>query len=204
MKDALLRTQKDRLLRPVVERHFGSVSPMTISLVALVPGIGAALAVANGLYGVGLALWLLNRLIDGIDGLVARVHGKKSDLGGYVDLLSDFVAYMFIPIGFALANPTPLMFWGVIALFTSYQFNTLSWTLLSAILEKERKGDANRLTSVEMPAGLIEGAETVVIYALFLLLPLFAPWLFFLMAALVMITAGQRVMWAAGNLGRRA
>jgi hypothetical protein len=51
-----------------------------------------------------------------------------------------------------------------------------------------------------MPSGLIEGAETIIFYTLFLLLPGALVPLFWLMAALVLLTAGQRMVWAAGRL----
>jgi hypothetical protein len=59
---------------------------------------------------------------------------------------------------------------------------------------------ANRLTSIEMPAGLIEGAETIAFYTLFYLLPSYVGYLFVIFGALVLFTAGQRVWWAARNL----
>lgn len=202
MKDAMLRSHKDRLLEPVAQSLLAGISPNLISFLALVPGLLAALAVVQGHLAAGLILWLFNRLLDGLDGLAARVHDKKGDLGGYLDLLLDFLVYLAVPIAFVVREPTPAHLWALIALLASYQINTLSWTLLSALLEKRRAGDAARLTSVEMPAGLIEGAETMVFYTLFFLLPGHILWLFSLMAVLVFFTAAQRVWWAWHALQR--
>lgn len=195
MKDALLRQQKDRLLQPIVKRFFGKISPNTLSLVAVIPGVLAALAVLEHAPLLGLLLWLLNRFLDGLDGLVARVHNKKSDWGGYLDLLLDFVVYLAVPIAFVIAWPMPEAFWALVFLLVSYQMNTLSWTLLAALIEKRQTGPSGRLTSIEMPVGLIEGTETVIFYSLFFLLPQFYPWLFAIMATLVFFTVGQRVVW---------
>ena len=200
MKDALLRQQKDRLLRPLVERFLAHVSPDQLSVIAVIPGIFAAVAVVYGFVQVGLVLWLLNRVLDGIDGLAARVHGKTSDWGGYLDLLLDFVVYLLVPISFVWAMPTIQNLWAFVFLLISLQVNTLSWTLLSAILEKRRQGQRDRLTTVEMPNGLIEGAETVVFFSLFYLLPEYITALFALMGILVFFTAGQRFWWAWHNL----
>jgi phosphatidylglycerophosphate synthase len=200
MKDALLRRQKDRLLQPLVERFLKEISPNQLSVLAVVPGILAAVAVLYGWYWVGLTLWLLNRTLDGIDGLAARVHGKTSDWGGYLDLLLDFAVYLLVPLAFVWAQPSPQNLWAFIFLLLSFQINTLSWTLLSAIVEKRQKTDSARLTTVEMPTGLIEGAETVIFFSLFFLLPGIVHLLFGIMGALVFYTAGQRIWWAWRNL----
>jgi phosphatidylglycerophosphate synthase len=200
MKDALLRAQKDRVLRPLVEQYFFDISPNLLSYISIVPGLLAAAAVVYDYFWLGLTLWLLNRLMDGIDGLAARVQGKKSDLGGYLDLMLDFLVYLAVPIAFVVASPSNGLLWALAFLLASYQINTLSWTLLSTILEKRRQSASDRLTSVEMPSGLIEGAETVVIYSLFFIFPEQVFWLFLLMGILVFYTAGQRIVWAYRNI----
>jgi phosphatidylglycerophosphate synthase len=200
MKDALLRVQKDRVLEPLAQSLFGAVSPNLISFVALVPGLFSAVAIIQGQLEWGIGFWFLNRLLDGLDGVVARVHDKKSDFGGCLDLLLDYVVYLALPIAFVVAQPSSAHIWTLIGLLASYQINGMSWMLLSSLLEKHQTTAVNRLTSIEMPAGLIEGAETVVFYTLFFLLPEQIAWLFGVMAVLVFVTAGQRVWWAWRNL----
>jgi hypothetical protein len=53
---------------------------------------------------------------------------------------------------------------------------------------------------MEMPTGLIEGAETIVFYIAFYLFSVYLAPLFWLMAVLVVITAGQRLVWAYRHL----
>ena len=43
-------------------------------------------------YGVALLLILLNRVMDGLDGAVAR-HAGATDFGGYLDIVCDFLFY---------------------------------------------------------------------------------------------------------------
>ena len=92
--------------------------------------------------------------------------------------------------------PTVTNLWAGIALFASYYLNTISWTALSALLEKRHMQSTARLTSLEMPTGLIEGAETILFYSAFYLLPGHIAPLFALMAILVLFTAGQRLWWS--------
>lgn len=200
MRDMALRAQKDRLLTPLVARVSTTIHPNYVSVVALVVGLASAVAVMRGAFALGLGLWIANRILDGIDGLMARVQNRQSDFGGYLDLLLDFIVYLAVPLGFIVALPSPLTYWGGLALISSYVLNTISWTVLSAILEKQSRQSSGRLTTVEMPGGLIEGAETILFYVLFFLLPNVVGWLFLLMAALVLVTAIQRVVWAARHL----
>lgn len=199
MRDIALRAQKDRLMTPVAE-VLDSVHPNWLSAAAFGVGLMAAAAVVGQAYAVGLALWALNRVLDGLDGVVARTHDKQSDFGGYLDLMLDFVVYLAIPIAFIAAQPTTQNLWAGVFLISAYVINTLSWSMLSAILEKRVSDSSGRLTTVEMPSGLIEGAETIVFYSLFFLLSAYTAYLFAVMGILVFFTAGQRVVWAYKHL----
>jgi phosphatidylglycerophosphate synthase len=195
MRDIMLRQQKDRLLAPVAEYGLGWIHPNVVSFAALAVGLLAAFAVLQEAYLAGLVLWFFNRILDGLDGVVARTHQKQSDFGGYLDLFLDFVIYVAVPVALVSKMPTAANLWACVALFASYYLNTMSWTILAALLEKRRMQSSNRLTSLEMPTGLIEGAETIVFYAAFFLFPNYLAFLFVLMAALVFFTAGQRLVW---------
>ena len=138
MRDATLRQKKDDLMVPMARRLFGSVHPNVISFVAMAVGLLTILAIVNQFYVVGLILWLLNRVLDGLDGVIARVHDKQSDFGGYLDLLLDFVIYLAVPIAFLWVAPTQVNLWAGIFLLAAYVINLLSWTTLSALLEKRR------------------------------------------------------------------
>ncbi len=200
MRDTLLRQQKDRLLTPLVNQFFRTIHPNFVSFVALLVGLLSAVAILNHAYWVGLGLWLANRTLDGLDGLIARTHHKQSDFGGYLDLFFDFIVYLAIPLAFLLAWPLPINLWAGIALFAVYYLNTMSWTVLTAILEKRQLQSSARLTTLEMPTGLIEGAETILFYSAFYLLPGYLAYLLGCMTILVLYTALQRVWWAYRHL----
>ncbi len=200
MRDAALRAQKDKWMAPLAQRFCRQVHPNVLSGIALAVGLLAAWLAMEERYAPGLLMWFLNRILDGLDGLVARTHAKQSDFGGYLDLMLDFIVYLAVPLGFVAANPNPPLLWSALALLSSYVLNTLSWTTLSALLEKRNRQKSRRLTSVEMPAGLIEGAETILFYSFFFLLSGAVAYLFGLMALLVLVTAGQRVVWAYRHL----
>ena len=202
MFDDLLRRLKDRLLAPVARAVGGAVPPDVVTVLACVAGLGAAWCGARGAYRAGLALWLASRLLDGFDGTLARTQGTQRDLGGYLDLLLDFVVYAAVPIGLVVGRPSMPVALAALVLLASCYVNAASWMYLSAILERRAAGAAARgeVTSVTMPPGLVGGAETVVLYAVFFLVPDRLAWAFGTMAALVAVTVVQRVVWAARTL----
>ena len=71
---------------------------------------------------------------------------------------------------------------------------------LAAILEKRKLAHSNRLTTIAMPTGLIGGVETIIFYTAFMFFPSYLVWLFVLMGLLVLITIGQRLVWARHHL----
>jgi phosphatidylglycerophosphate synthase len=203
--DHLLRLLKDRLLAPVARAMGPGVSPTLVTLLGCLVGLGAAAAAAAGRFGLALALWALNRTLDGLDGTLARVHDRQTDFGGYLDILLDFLVYAVVPIGLtygARSHAAPWLPFAGLALLASYSVNAASWMYLSALLERRQAGTAARseLTSVTMPPGLVAGTETVVLYTLFLLFPGWLAELFTLMAVLVTVTIVQRVAWARRHL----
>lgn len=202
MIDKSLRGPKEALLGPLAHGPLGRIHPLAITVTAGAVGLLAAVAAWQGAYLPALALWGLNRLLDGLDGTVARLSGRQSDLGAYIDIVLDHVVAAALALGLALSLGTAAAYLAFGALLSSFYINAATWMYLAALLEKRNAGAAARgeLTTVTMPGGLVEGAETVVFYALFLLFPGALVPLFALMTALVLVTAGQRVAWAARQL----
>lgn len=207
MFDDKMRLVKDHAFNPLAQL-FQVMPPWFFTLAGLVAGVATAVAVWQQQYILGLLLWLLNRVFDGLDGAVARQRGASSDFGGYLDIVVDFVIYAAVPVGLAagrvdttaasgLAQPLIL---SLIFLLCSYYVNAASWMYLAAILEKRRASQDGRLTSIIMPAGIVGGTETIVFYCVFIIFPGYLVWLFSLMAALIVVTIGQRLVWAARHL----
>lgn len=196
MFDSALRTLKDRLLGPAAAAAVAMrLTPGRITALSLAAGLAAAGFAAGGLWPAALAFWILNRLLDGLDGAVARRTGSASDLGGYLDIMSDFATYAAVPLGIAAgaANQSAVSLWPAVAvLLAACYLNAASWMYLAGILEKRRAAAAAE-TSVAMPRGIIEGAETILFYTLALLLPQYAGWVFNVFTALVLVTVLQRI-----------
>ena len=202
MIDGALRELKEKLLFPLACEIGKNIHPTAITLVSGVFGVASGVMAAGQLYQAGLAFWIINRILDGLDGTVARVHHHQSDLGAYIDIIADFITYAAIPIGLVLGRPDRLSMIALILLFAVFYVNTISWSYLSALLERRALGAATRAekTTVTMPTGLIEGAETIIFYTLFFVFPNVISILFILMALLTAFSAVQRIVWAIRHL----
>ncbi|MGE4178099.1 MAG: CDP-alcohol phosphatidyltransferase family protein [Thermoleophilia bacterium] len=202
MIDRALRRQKEVALASVVRLVPRAVHPTALTVAAVVPGLGAALAAAAGVPALALALWLANRILDGLDGPVARRTGRQSDLGAYADILLDVVVYAAIPLGIAVGQDSRAAWVAAAALLASFYVNAISWSYLSALLERRGAGAAARgdVTAVTMPPGLVEGAETVILLGLALAVPAWSVAVMWVMAAGVAVGVAQRAIAAARAL----
>ena len=201
MFDERLRGTKETIfISLALGLRLNRIHPIGLTAVAFLFGLAAAVCLWQQAYGWGLIFWWLNRIFDGLDGTVARVEKLQTDLGGYLDILTDFVIYALIPLSLVLAAPSTPTFIALTFLLSAFYVNGASWMYLSAILEKRRWLHPGQKTSVNMPAGLIGGGETIVFYSIFIIWPDWLVYLFTMMGLLVVITVVQRVVWASRRL----
>ncbi len=199
MFDEQMRGIKDGVFDPLAQLLL-AIPPWFFSVVGLLVGLWAAVALWQQQYALGFGLWFLNRVFDGLDGAVARQCGKQSDFGGYLDIIVDFVVYAAIPVGLAVGRGETAVYLALIFLLSSFYVNGASWMYLAAILEKRKLAHSDRLTTITMPTGLIGGVETIIFYTAFIFFPAYLAWLFTAMGLLVLITIGQRLIWARQHL----
>ena len=199
MFDNYLRGIKDRLAEPVA-RRLSKVTPNSLTLMGLLIGIGSAALAYFGIYIWALVFWLINRSLDGLDGVIARMYHKQDDFGGYLDTMSDFLVYAALPIGVVLGAPSQARYVILIIMLGIFYINTASWLYLAAILEKRATHDPETTTTIVMPTGLVGGFETIVFFSLFILFPAYVTVFFLVYTALVIITIFQRLIWAKRQL----
>lgn len=199
MVDRFVRIPKKYLYAPLNGLR---LAPNTVTWVGFVVGLLCAVAAALGLLKAAFILWVLNRFVDGLDGELARAQGTQSDYGGYLDIICDFVVYTAIPIALVIGSPSESRWLLLALLLGSFFVNAASLMYLAALLEKRGLGASHHgeKTSITMPPAVIEGAETVVFYSLFLLCSEHLNLLYALMAGLVYLNIAQRLVWAATHL----
>lgn len=194
----------DAALLPVLRRVYApparalvarGVQADGITLAGFAIGVLAVPALALGWFVPALALILLNRIADGLDGAVAR-ESAPTDRGAFLDIAVDFLFYALVPLGFALADPATnaLPAAVLIAAFVG----TGSSFLAFAVIAEKRGLRADRFPrkGIHYLGGLTEGAETIAFFGLVCLFPAAFPTLALAFAALCLITTLTR--WHAG------
>jgi len=163
-------------------------------------GIGALClaAIAFGLNTVALILWLFNRLLDGLDGEVARLRGESSELGAFIDIVADFFVYGGFLVALAIQHSDSRL--ALVMLFFAYYLNGTVFLALSSTLERLKR---ERLTErgLHFRRSLAEGFETIVAGTLFLLLPGHVSIIAWVFAAMVFVSAAQRLWDGRRMLG---
>lgn len=200
----------DRPVRALLERPVGAlaaaldrpgISPDGLTLVGLALGLGSAVAAATQLWALALVLWLVSRVVDGLDGALARrrrADGRvsgDSQAGGFLDITADFVVYGATVLGVALgataAFDAPWQPFAAVLL--AYYVNGAAFLAFSSIAERTgRQLDDGR--SLSFLGRLAEGTETIVVHSLWLILPFWSWQLATAWAVFVGISAVQRMV----------
>ncbi len=142
-------------------------------------------------------LWLASRLLDGLDGAVARLT-QATERGGYLDLVGDFAVYAGFVVAVAISVPAARL--ACVVLLFAYYVSGTAFLAFSSVAERRRLrvGDERSLRFV---GGLAEGFETIVVYVAICLAPGHAGSIAWGFAGVVAITALQRIVAAVRMLG---
>jgi phosphatidylglycerophosphate synthase len=173
--------------------HRAGITANQISVAAAVLGLAAAVLVAVQLPWAGVALWLVSRVLDGYDGMVARLSGTSTLFGGYLDITLDMLAYSGMAIAFAIAMPADRVLWMMVLL--GYVMAITTTLALSSLAEKaDRQLGGNR--SIQFTRGLAEGGETTIVYVVIALAPSVSRYVLVVWIAMLAISAVQRTRMA--------
>jgi len=189
----------DARLRPLIDPPLNrlgqalaarGLSANAVTLLGMAVGVGAGAAIASGAFGLALVLVLVNRVLDGLDGAIARAS-RQSDFGGYLDIVADYVFYVVVPLGFGFAAPANLPF--ALALVGSFTLTGISFLAFAVIAAKRGvETSAHGRKSFFYSTGLAEGAETIAAFVLMCLMPGHFPAIAAGFAVLCLATVIQR------------
>ena len=201
----------DPLLRPVMDPWLDrlgarvartGVSADAVTLAGLVLGLAAAALIALGLFLPALALLVVSRLADGLDGAVARATAR-TDFGGYLDIVADFAFYGTVPLAFVVLDPGANGRAGAFLIATFY-VNGASFLGFAVLAERYRlTSEARGLKNLYFSGGLLEGTETIAFFVALCLFPAAFPALAAIFGALCLVTAATRVLHARRLCARR-
>ena len=173
-----------RAAAPARGLHRLGVTPDQVTIAGALLGLLAAVVIARGALVAGILVWIAGRVLDGYDGILARVSGRTTLFGGFLDITLDMFAYSAMAIGFAIAMPDDRTLW-LFVLF-GYVMAITTTLALSSLLERaDRELGGDR--SLQFTAAPAEGGETTIVYVLIALLPdwsrpVLAVWLLLLAA----------------------
>lgn len=189
-----------RMIAPPLDRAGQALaarcwSANRITWIGFAIGCGGAIAIAMGAMGWGLAAILLNRVCDGLDGAVARAT-RRTDFGGYLDIVLDFVFYGLVVAAFAVDDPSRAT--AAAVLLASFMATASSFLAFAVIAARRGLEHATvRHKSLFFAWGVAEGGETIAFLVIACLWPdAFVP-AATIFAAMCWLTAAQRIGAAA-------
>jgi phosphatidylglycerophosphate synthase len=191
---------KPLLTRAARQLVAAGIGADAITVTGFVIGIAAAVSIAFQGYLLGLGLLLASRLMDGIDGAVARAT-KPTDRGGFLDITLDFLFYAAIPLAFAIANPAHNALPAAV-LLAAFIGTGSSFLAFAVIAEKHQvPSTAFPDKSFYFLGGLTEATETLIAFAAMCLWPQWFPQIAYGFAVLCAITVAMRIGWGWRRFG---
>ncbi len=203
MLDGAVRKLLDPVFN-VIARYLAKtgISANFITLAAVLVGLAVLIPLTLQNYLVALALIVVNRLMDALDGAVARRNGI-TDLGGFFDVVGDFIFFGAVVLGFALAAPEANALAAAWLLF-AFMGAEASFLAYAALAEKHHfHTESHGKKSIFFLGGLVEGFETVAAFVLACLFPHWFPWIAVVFGVLCWMTTGARITVAIFTLGKK-
>lgn len=189
-----------RLVDPPLERLAATLAARgiganAVTLLGFGFGLVAMGLAASQFYTLALLALALNRIADGLDGALAR-RTRVTDLGGYLDIVLDFIFYAGFVLAFALADPAR----GVAAAFLIFSFVGTGTSFLAFAIFATKRRIGMKGKGFHYLSGLTEGTETILLFIFLCLFPTaFVPaaWIF---GALCWATTFGRIMTTVERL----
>ena len=172
------------------------ISANQITIIGFIFGLMMSLFIYLELFFLAIFFLILNRICDGLDGVMARLT-LPTYLGAYLDIVLDFIFYSAFILIFGLLDTNNI----IISCFLLFSYICTGTTFLAQaiiqpkldLVQKDESIDIDIPKSFYYSAGLIEGTETI----LFMILCLLFPNLYFffglIFAFLCLLTALSRI-----------
>jgi CDP-diacylglycerol--glycerol-3-phosphate 3-phosphatidyltransferase len=172
----------DPIARVLVAARF---TPLVVTIVGLLLVIGGAVLIGFSHYILGASIAAIGSALDGLDGAVARLAGKASRRGAFVDSVSDRLGEtaMWAGLAFAVSEDVSFSDDAVLALLCVLN---LGASLLVSYLRARAES-----VGADGRGGLMGRAERVILYSAGLVFS-FVPVMLWVMAALTWMTVAQR------------
>ena len=171
MIDARILPLQQKILLPIAKLLVRlGVHADQITIAGFLVGLIALPLITTENYEWALVFILGNRLLDGLDGPVARLT-QATDRGAFLDIALDFAFYAVIPLAFAFADSSANALAAAV-LLTAF-IGTGSSFLAFSLMAQKRKLQSQIFPNKGLYylGGVTEGAETIAIFVAFCLWP---------------------------------
>jgi phosphatidylglycerophosphate synthase len=200
MLDPLLRPPVDRVMAVLARRSAAAgLTPNFVTIVGFAFGVGAMAALAFQAYGLALALLIINRVMDGLDGALARITGA-TDIGGYYDIVFDFIVYSGFVFAFAVGQPQHAL----AAAFLIFSFVGTGSSFLAFAIVAQKQGistERRGRKAFYYLGGLTEGTETILVLIAICLFPSAFSHIAVVFGLMCWITTVTRILSARSTFG---
>jgi len=199
VRSNMIDRQATALIKPwitALAKHLSAagIGANALTFTGFAVGALGALLIAGHEFAWALAAIVVSRLLDALDGAVARLT-MPTDRGGFLDITLDFLFYASIPLAFAVADPgrNALAAAALLAAFMGTGSSFLAFATIAA-----KRG----MTSTDYPdksffflGGLAEAGETLAFFAAMCLWPQHFALLAWIFSAVCALTIVTRIYW---------
>lgn len=193
MFDRQIQKYTQKPLQSVAKLLLKFISPNNMTFIGFSFGVLMCVSIIIDQYLTAIIFLFLNRLSDGLDGVMARLQ-TPTPLGGYLDIVLDFLIYGGFVLSFGITEQNNT-FLSMVLLFC-YIGTGSTFLAKAAILPSltNQKLNEEIPKSFHYVVGLIEGTETILFMFLCLLFPSLFTYLALIFIVLCLITTIFRII----------
>lgn len=193
----------DSYLRPLIDPPLNivaralvktGITANTITSIGFSLSLCSFVALSFQSYTVGILFIISSRLMDGLDGPVAR-QSQATDLGGYLDIISDFIFYSGVVFFFAVGQPEE----SLSAAFLLFSFMGTASSFLAYAIVTAKRGinhEKQGRKSFFYLRGITEGTETIALLIFICVFPDAFAWAAYIFGGLCWLTTLGRIKLA--------
>ena len=192
MFDRQIQKYTQKPLQYIAKLLLKFISPNNMTFIGFSFGVLMCVSIIIDQYLTAIIFLFLNRLSDGLDGVMARLQ-TPTPLGGYLDIVLDFLIYGGFVLSFGITEQNNT-FLSMVLLFC-YIGTGSTFLAKAAIMPSltNQKLNEEIPKSFHYAVGLIEGTETILFMFLCLLFPSFFTYLASIFILLCLITTFFRI-----------
>lgn len=190
MLDTYGRGLIDPIIRKIARRMSSiGVTPIGMTIAALLVGLIPSVLIVFTSYNViaVIILWI-SGFMDALDGEIARSTGRKSDLGGFLDIVFDRIVEVSIIVAIGIKYPD--VSFALVMLLISILMSMTIFLTVGALATN------NKTKSFRYQAGLMERTEGFLLFSAMMLTTNYLKLTIIIFACAIFFTAGQRFVEA--------